>query len=94
MCGIAEMLGGGIPREEKLPDEEHEVHEGTELDFPAVVGALRVLAIPEAEVEANFNQVGDVVGSGVGGYGCRGDDGVNDSYWDGLLLLDGGSSSP
>ena len=26
--GLAEMIGGGVPGEDKFPDEEHEVHEG------------------------------------------------------------------
>ena len=30
--GLAEILGRSIPREDKLPDEEHEVHEGPELE--------------------------------------------------------------
>ena len=40
--GLAEMIGGGVPGEELVPDEEHEVNKGPELDRPAVVGALRV----------------------------------------------------
>ena len=27
LCGIAKKLGGGIPREDKVPNEEHKVHE-------------------------------------------------------------------
>ena len=65
LSGLAEMLGGSVPREEEVPDEEHKVHEGPELDRPAVAGALRVFSGPEAEVEANGDQFGDVVGSGV-----------------------------
>ena len=52
---------------EEVPDKEHDIHEGPELDRPAVDGALRVFAGLQAEVEANGDQVGDVVGSGVGG---------------------------
>ena len=33
-CGLADMLGGDVPRYEKVPDEEHEVHEGPKLDRP------------------------------------------------------------
>ena len=36
------MLSGSVPGEEKVPDEEYEIHEGSELDRPAVDGALRV----------------------------------------------------
>ena len=59
------MLGGSVPREEEVPEEEHKVHEGPELDRPAVAGALRVFSGLEAEVEANGDQVGEVVGSDV-----------------------------
>ena len=64
-CGMAEMLSGNVPGEEKVPNKEHKVHEGPGLDCPAVAGALRVFTGLEAEVEANYGQVGDVVGSGV-----------------------------
>ena len=43
-----------------------------------MAGALRVFTGPEAEVEANGDQVGDVAGSGVGGGSCLGDDGLDD----------------
>ena len=49
----AEMLGRSVPGEEEVPDEEHNIHEGPEFDRPAVVGALRVFAGLEAEVESN-----------------------------------------
>ena len=39
LSGLAEMLGGSVPREEEVPNEEHKVHEGPELDRPAVAGA-------------------------------------------------------
>ena len=65
--GLAEMIGGSVPRKEEVPGEEHEAHEGLELDRPAVAGALCVFIGPESEVEANGDQVGDGVGSGVGG---------------------------
>ena len=84
------MLGGSVPGEEEPPNEEHEVHEGTDLDHPEVAGALRVFVGLEAEVEANGDQVVDVVGSGVGGGSCRGNDGVHDSQGGGLFLSDRG----
>ena len=40
--GPAEMLTRGVPREKKIPDEEHEVHEGPELERPALARALCV----------------------------------------------------
>ena len=76
-----EMFGGGVPREEEIPDEEHEIHEGPELDRPAVAGALCALCVftgSQAEVETNGDQVGDVVGLGVGGGSCLSDDGLDD----------------
>ena len=48
LSGPAEMLGRSVPGEEEVPDEEHDIHEGPELDRPAVAGALRVFAGPEA----------------------------------------------
>ena len=72
------MLGESVPGEEGVPDKEHEVHEGSELDCPAVAGALRVFTGSEAEVEANGDQVGNMVGSGVGGVSCLGNDGLDD----------------
>ena len=55
------------------------------LDRPAVAGALGVFAGPEVEVESNGDQVGDVVGSGVGGGSCLGNDGLDNSKGDGLF---------
>ena len=51
--GLAEMLGGSVPWEEEVPDEEREVHEGPELDRPAVAGAPHVFVGLKAGVEAN-----------------------------------------
>ena len=78
-CSVSEMVVRGVPREEKFPNKEYEVHEGPYLDRPAVAGALHVFAGLEAEVEANCVQVGKVVGYGVGGSGCCGNNGANDS---------------
>ena len=79
-----------VPGEEKVPNEEYEVREGPELDRPAVVSAIRVFAGPEAEIEANCDQVRDLVGSGVIGAGCHGNNGVNDSQGDNIFSPDGG----
>ena len=86
----AEMLGGSVPGEEEVSDKEHGIHEGSELDRPAVAGALRVFTGPEAEVEANGDQVGNMVGSGVGGGSCLGDDGLDNPEGDCLFSLDRG----
>ena len=48
MSGPAEMLGGSVPWDEEVPDEEHNIHEGPELDRSEVAGALRVFAGPHA----------------------------------------------
>ena len=73
------MLVGSVPGVEEVTNEEHEVHEGSELDRPAVAGALCVFTGPEEELEANGDQVGNVTGSSVGGGSCSGNDGVHDS---------------
>ena len=65
LVGLAEMLGGGVPGEEKVPDKEHKVHEEPELDRPTVAGALCVFAGTEAELESTDDQADDVVRSGV-----------------------------
>ena len=75
---------------EEVPNEEHDIHEGPELDRPAVAGALRVFAGLDAEVEANGDQVGDVVGSGGGGGICLSNNEVHNSQGGGLFSLDGG----
>ena len=92
--GLAEILSGSVPREEEVPDKEHEVHEKPELDRPAVAGALRVFAGLEAEVESNGDQVSNVVDSGVIGGSCLSDDGVHDYQGGGLLLSDRGVFEP
>ena len=92
--GMAKIIGGGFPGEEKVSYKEHKVHEGPELDFLLVAGVLNVFTRPEAEVEANGDQVVDVVGSGVVGAGCSSADGVNYSQGDGFFSLDGGILDP
>ena len=54
-----------------------------------MAGALHVFAGPEAEIESNGDQVGNVVGSGVRGASWCSDNGVHDSQGGGLLSLDG-----
>ena len=57
MSGILEALNWGVGWEELVPDEEHESQEGPELECPAVACVLAVFAGPEAEVEAQLDQV-------------------------------------
>ena len=78
---LAEMLGVSDPGEEEVP-------EGSELDRPAVAGALHVFTGSEVEVDANGDQVGNMVGSGVGGGSCLDDNGLDDPEGDCLFLLD------
>ena len=94
LSGLAEIIGRSVSGEEEIPDEEHEVHEGLELDRLAVAGTLRVFAGPEAEVEADGDQVENVVGSGVRGGSCLVNDGVHNSQGGGLFLSDGGIFEP
>ena len=48
----------------------------------------------EAEVEFNGDQFGDMVGSGVKGGSCRGNNGVHDPQWGGLFTSDRGIFKP
>ena len=59
-----------------------------------MAGALYVFTGPEAEVEANGYQVGNVVGSGVRVGSCHGNDGVHNLQGGGLFLSDGGIFEP
>ena len=59
-----------------------------------MVGALRVFAGLEAEVEVNRDQVSDVVGSDVRGGSFLGDDGVHDSQRGGLFMSGRGIFEP
>ena len=68
------MLGGSVPGGEEVPDKEHKIHEGPELDRTAVASALCVFAGSQAEVKSNGDQVSNVVSSGFGGGSYLGDD--------------------
>ena len=92
--GLVEILSRSVPGEEEVPGEEHEVHEGSELDRLAVAGEICIFEGPEAEVEASGDQVSNVVGSGFGGGSCLSDDGVCDSQENGISRQTGGYSSP
>ena len=71
MGGVLEMFDWGISWEDLIPNEEDEVQEGPELDCSAVTGALGVFIQPEAEGEAQLDQVRFMSGFGVGGGGRR-----------------------
>ena len=60
------MLDGGVGWEKSVPHKEDEVHEGPELDYSPVVGALGVFTRLEAEVESQGDQVGNQVGFWIG----------------------------
>ena len=58
------------------------------MDCSSLTGALSVLARPEAEGEAQLDQVGYMMGVGVGGGGRRSHDGLYNSKGGFLLSLD------
>ena len=57
------------------------------MDWLAVAGALGVFTRPEAEVDAQLDQVGDLTGFGVGGDGRCGYGGVDNAKGGGLFLF-------
>ena len=63
---VLELLDGGIGKDESASDKEHKIQKGTELDSPVMAGALGVLTGPQAEVESQDDQVGDVSGFWIG----------------------------
>ena len=54
----------------------------------AVTGAIGLFARPEAKVEAQLDQVGNMTGFWVGGGDCHGHDGLDDDKGDSLASLD------
>ena len=88
MCGMLKVLDRGVDREKMVPDGEHEFQKGPELDCPALARVLGVFAVPDAEVEAQLDQVGDVPGLWVGGGGSRRQDGLEDNQVGEFFLLD------
>ena len=63
------MLGtpnGSVWGEESVTNEVHEFQKCTELDCPAMAGALGILAGTQAEVESQDDQAGNVSGLLVG----------------------------
>ena len=58
------------------------------MDCLAVTGALGIFTQPEAEVEAQLDQVGNYTGFGVEGDGRSVHDGVDNAEGDGLFLFD------
>ena len=77
-----------------VPDEEHAFQEGPELDCTVVARSLGLFAGPEAKVEAQLGQVGDVPGPWVGGGGSRGHNGLEDAQGGGVFPLDWGFFNP
>ena len=79
LCGVLEMIDQGIDREEMVPNEEHEVQEGPELDCPAMAYALGVFDGSKAEVEPQLYQVDNMPGFCIGGGGSCRHDGVDNA---------------
>ena len=48
---MLELLDRGVCGEEKVPDEEHEFQEGSEMDCPTMACALGVFTGTKSEVE-------------------------------------------
>ena len=92
--GVLEIFDWGISWEESIPNGEEKVQEGPECACLAVTSALDVFTQPEAEVEAQLDQVGDMSGFGVGGGGRCSHDRVDNVEGDGISRLTGGSSIP
>ena len=80
---VLESIDGGIRRDERVSGEEKKCQKGTELESTAMAGALGVPTRPQAEVESQDNQVGDVSFFNIGGGGRRGHNGVENAKWDG-----------
>ena len=85
--GVLEIFDWGISWEESIPNEEDKIQEGMELNCLEVTGALGEFARPEAEVEAQLDQVGDMSGFRVGGGGCCSHDGVDNAKGGSLFLF-------
>ena len=66
---MMKILDQGVVGEEMVPDEEHEIQEGTELDCPAMAYTLGAFAGTKAELEPQLYQVGNMPGLGVRGGG-------------------------
>ena len=82
LCGMMKVLDWGVGRDDIVPDKEHELQEGPELDCPVMACALVVFTGPDAEAETQLDQVGNVPGFWVGGEGFRGHDGLDNSQGD------------
>ena len=78
--GMLKMLDRGVGRDEMVSNEEHEFQEGTELDCSEVAFALGVFEVPEAELESQLDQVGNVPGLWVEGGGSRGHDELDGAH--------------
>ena len=59
---VLKLLNQGVCEEEIVPDEEHKLQEGPELDCPLMACALGVFTGPNSEIEPQLDQVGDMPG--------------------------------
>ena len=85
---VLEVFNLGVGCEESTPNTEYEVQERPELDCLAVTGAIGVFAQPEAELESQLDQVGNMMGFIFGGDGHRGHNGLDIADGDGLFLFE------
>ena len=85
---MLELFNWGVGWEDSIPNEEEEVQEGPKLDCLVVTGVLRVFTQPEAEAEAQLDQVGKMTGFGFGGGGHRGHNGSDNTKEDNLLSFE------
>ena len=88
LCSLLTVPNQGVGWEELVPDEEHEFQEGLKLDYPAVAFALGVFSGPEAKVEAQLDQVGNVAGIWVRFRGSCNHDGLDNAKGGGFSLID------
>ena len=88
LCGMLKVIDRGVRGDEMVPDEEHEFREGLEVDCPVEACAFGVFAEPEAEVEYQLDQVGNVPGLWVGGGGSCSHDGMDNAQGGGFFPLD------
>ena len=84
--GMLKSLNGGIGRYENVFGEEHKSQKRTELDGSVVAGALGVLTGPQAEVETQDNQVGDMLDFFIRGVSRCGHDRVDNTKRNGLFF--------
>ena len=87
---VLELLDQGFCREGIVPDKEHELQEGPEMDCTLMAYALGLFTGPQAEVELQVYQVSDMQGFGVRGGVCSSHYGVDNAQGSGLFPIDWG----